>query len=821
MKPRVLNKLKDNLITSVAWNYYNEKDSVTGPILLGTSTGRIFETSIEVDERIFKLDLLSEKAFKLIYSFDNSEGHVIEGLTWFQYPENPGAMVIFVVTKDKMYQFIGKGSFEKVLEKFTINPNFIEIRGDLKINRSDLKFYCEWNNPVYPKALAWLTASGLVMSNLTFKKHLTDFDLENEKIMGNPVHLPYLVDAIPRSMFITQFHYIILYANGIIQATSRISGDIVFESSFHLDHQMSGLAYDPLRNVTFAYSPKNIFEVHIHQEDKDVWEMYLQKKQFQLAEKYCRTDAQKNQVWIEEANYFYSQNRIIQAAKAYGKTSKPFEEVCLKFLRAGYYEAVRLYVKTKLDNLGGKTRGADLKRTIMCTWLTDLYQDKLNALEDGGETETYEIVFNEFKEFLVENTSYLDTRTTFDILNSYGRTKELLFYAELIGDYEKLIEYHILQENYDDAIGILRKLNHSNSKLVYKYGPTLILKSPKRFIDVLISISGHLIEPTKVIPALMRLTELGKDSSEGDHPLRYLYYCVSRLEVKDVSIHNYLLFLYVRSSNETPLLDYLKSHRVHCDLEFALRMCTKYKKYRSSVALLAKMGLFEDAVQLALNHQLIEIATECAENAERHSFELSKFLFQKILKWMVKKDVIQAVEFIQKNASILKFDDMLPLFPDSTPIEVIKAEVCNSLKQFSIDKEDSIADLDDMVQILNKLRDQINEKDSKPFTIPKDKTCDICKFDLQTKYNQFYAYYCSHTFHKSCFMNETKKNMSNSALKRFESLQNKLLRHPNMKDSIQQQIDDSLATECVLCNDAIINNIRKPLPNVNRKDWTI
>lgn len=55
-KIRRIEKFKDHEITSVAFNYELGTESTTGPILLGTSKGLIFETelSLEADKPLYR-----------------------------------------------------------------------------------------------------------------------------------------------------------------------------------------------------------------------------------------------------------------------------------------------------------------------------------------------------------------------------------------------------------------------------------------------------------------------------------------------------------------------------------------------------------------------------------------------------------------------------------------------------------------------------------------------------------------------------------------------------------------------------------------------
>lgn len=49
----------------------------------------------------------------------------------------------------------------------------------------------------------------------------------------------------------------------------------------------------------------------------------------------------------------------------------------------------------------------------------------------------------EFLHFLEDFKERLDPPTTCHLMASHGRIKELLVYAELIGDHDRLIQYHL------------------------------------------------------------------------------------------------------------------------------------------------------------------------------------------------------------------------------------------------------------------------------------------------------------------------------------------------------------------------------------------
>jgi len=166
--------------------------------------------------------------------------------------------------------------------------------------------------------------------------------------------------------------------------------------------EMLAFAHDPKLNITFTYSALQVFEVHMDNEDRDVWEMYLQKVrsrcislvvptpniyyfnvqgQFAEAQRYCKEPWQRDKVWTTQAEFYFNQKQYELAAQYYGKTMKSFEEITLKFIHIGETDALRAFLKEKLAHMKPETDAMHM--TILCTWLTELYLNKLNQLESS------------------------------------------------------------------------------------------------------------------------------------------------------------------------------------------------------------------------------------------------------------------------------------------------------------------------------------------------------------------------------------------------------------------------------------------------------
>ena len=114
--------------------------------------------------------------------------------------------------------------------------------------------------------------------------------------------------------------------------------------------------------------------------------------------------------------------------------------------------------------------------TAICTWLTELFLHKLNFLHENSAQPQYkaqyEDVVEEFHHFLsdhkvtngfirltlIPSQEQLNKPTTFNLISSHGRTEDMLYYAEKIDDFERVIAFHIQQQDYKRAITVLADL---------------------------------------------------------------------------------------------------------------------------------------------------------------------------------------------------------------------------------------------------------------------------------------------------------------------------------------------------------------------------
>lgn len=173
-----------------------------------------------------------------------------------------------------------------------------------------------------------------------------------------------------------------------------------------------------------------------------------------------------------------------------------------------------------------------------------------------------------------------------------------------------------------------------------------------------------LLQPRRLIPALLQHRP---KPGEPNQAVRYLQHVIDEQDNTDAAVHNFLLTLLATAAphsaveldaaTEAPssvsddtnaaLLAFIANSRSnpstgmpYYDLDYALRTCSANGRKEACVRIYAKMGLFESAVDLALDSGDVDLACVCADMAENDEL-LRKKLWLKSAQFVVqtKKDI--------------------------------------------------------------------------------------------------------------------------------------------------------------------------------------
>ncbi|KAL2492637.1 zinc ion binding [Abeliophyllum distichum] len=857
-KPRVLSKLKGLVVNAVAWNRQHITEASTREVILGTDNGQLHE--IAVDEKDKK-----EKYIKFL--FELSE--LPESFTGLQMEtasiNNGTRYYVMAVTPTRLYSFTGIGSPESVFASYVDRAvHFMELPGE--IPNSELHFFIKQRRAIH---FAWLSGAGIYHGGLNFgAQHSSPNGDEN--FVENKALLDYSklgegASVKPSSLAVSEFHFLLLVRNKV-KVVNRISEQIVEELYFDqtpdaVSRGVIGLCSDASAGLFYAYDQSSIFQVSVNDEGRDMWKVYLDLKEYAAALANCRDALQRDQVYLVQAEDAFNTKDFLRAASFYAKINYvlSFEEITLKFISIGEQDALRTFLLRKLDNLAKDDK---CQITMISTWATELYLDKMNRLlledDTGSENSSldYQSIIKEFRAFLSDSKDVLDEATTIKLLESYGRVDELVFFASLKEQHEIVVHHYIQLGEAKKALLVLQKPNVPID-LQYKFAPDLIMLDAYETVESWMTRKD--LNPRKLIPAMMRYSSELHAKNETHEVIKYLEYSVHRLQNEDPSVHNLLLSLYAKQDDESSLLRFLQCKfgkgrpngpEFFYDPKYALRLCLKEKRMRACVHIYSMMSMHEEAVALALQVDP-ELAMAEADKVEDDE-DLRKKLWLMVAKHVIEQEkgtkrenIRKAIAFLKETDGLLKIEDILPFFPDFALIDDFKEAICSSLEDYNEQIEKLKEKMNDATRGADNIRNDISALAQRYAIIDRDEECGVCRrkilnmagnYQMTGVYTSvgsmapFYVFPCGHSFHAQCLIAHVTRWTTETQAEYILDLQKQLtlLGNESRKevngvlsedepitsmapgDKIRSQLDDAIASECPFCGDLMIREISLP-----------
>ena len=169
-------------------------------------------------------------------------------------------------------------------------------------------------------------------------------------------------------------------------------------------------------------------------------------------------------------------------------------------------QALRLYLREKLRLLPADAKS---QKTMIATWLCEIFLHTIASAATAQQQQGVGKTVQEFKDFLRKNRGSLDNATTLSLLLSRGPAMRplLLFYSQIIGDYEKVVSHYIHEGMIGEAISVLKNAPIEKvEELIYKKAPILMAKNPEMAVELFLS--KDYLTPTRLLPALFRYSEL-------------------------------------------------------------------------------------------------------------------------------------------------------------------------------------------------------------------------------------------------------------------------------------------------------------------------
>ncbi|KAK9468292.1 Pep3/Vps18/deep orange family-domain-containing protein [Lipomyces arxii] len=836
-KAKHLSRLKGNVVTSVAWNP-TEPSASTKEILVGTADGKIIETYIEPAEEFFKRE---ERFSRLVWR--EPGGSPIDGIYVEMLPGKPDIRRVLVASGSRLWHWVARiirhapGDYSSIYAKFFDDEEAAAHADYSAAAVAQLSVSPDDDSFTDDRSYAWLNGSGVFYGKLytaPTTPELGSVIFQDSKLL--PQSALSNSSALISSITLTKYHVLILRESQIL-AVNLLNGKTVFDERLPYSERFLGITSDVKNSTYWAYSTDSIYEVTVTDEDRDIWQIYLRQKRFDEAQRLAKTPVERDAVAVANGEFLLENESYLEAANVLGKSSKPFESVAIQFMEKKRLDALRRYMIVKL---GTYKPSSIMQRTMLASWIVELFMERLNSLEDSMATKESEKttepevkdkaetngtnglfdkprkkgvqengvnaelkkVKEEYQEFITRYRNVLDRKTTYDIISSHGRQEELLFYANSVDDYSFVLSYWVRLEKWSDALFVLRKQNEPD--VYYKYSTVLLVNCPKETVDTWMRMPE--LQPRKLIPAILSYSQSVDSGQENNQAIRYLLYAISSLKSKDAGVHNTLISIYAsdKSSDESALLEYLQFHDVErCyDTDFALRLCIKHRRVQSCIFIYSSMGLYEEAVDLALEHDNVELASVVADRPGENA-ALRKKLWLQVARKVINQEhgIKSAIEFL-KRCELLKIEDLLPFFPDFVVIDDFKEEICVALEEYSRNIDQLRKEMDESAKTSETIRADIRSLSSRFAIVEPGERCFICSYPLLSR--QFYVFPCQHSFHGDCLVSKVMEISNVRVRRKLSELQIEEEKGSNLDD-----LDAIVASECVVCGPYMINSVDK------------
>ena len=534
-QPRQLFKFDKILITAVGWNHA-QMDALdikkTGPILIGTTVGKILETELNAEEgflgNAFGMTNQVETDPKELYKIEKGQSNQDEKVTGLQYflsKLNSQKYFITVTTPTRLYQFIGtvprsdtRPLLAPVFNKYIRGSEYVQPLSELPTSgpkSSSLSFFFnqekrEYNQILNPEKIGWMSELFLFWGGIQANNDdRTVIDPQNRRSI--PFEVSGSEDDIPRQAFITEFHALILYKNKL-RGICLLNDQEIFVDQH--DGTLVGMAQDQMKNIFWVYTEYSVFKYQVSNEGRHVWRIYLDQEKFLEAERLAQMHAHDQPealdiVRIRQAEKLYSDGKYIDSAMTYAKTKTSFEEVTLKFVDLEDKTALKNYLKKKLENL--KPSEAT-QSTLVIMWLIEIHQNQLGTMRQYGKVsdDQKKMYQSEEKEFFlllslpqVEKCIKENKEVVYNLLGSHGDMRSLVHLAEILNDTERVIRYNLANKQFDKVLELLASAG--DQRLVYTHCHALLSSDPARTVDRLMTMDR--VDPLKLIPAFMNVTQ--------------------------------------------------------------------------------------------------------------------------------------------------------------------------------------------------------------------------------------------------------------------------------------------------------------------------
>lgn len=565
----------------------------------------------------------------------------------------------------------------------------------------------------------------------------------------------------------------------------------------------------------------------------------------------------------------------IKGMKILAELSELFEKVCLMLLnhrpQAGISNArAAMLLRLLVEYLLIKFRLArEARNHIQMVVLSLLIVEQLlTTLSHTQNKTSRRELDDQFREFLQQNFRYFDKDTIYQIISRLHFHDKLVYYADLIKDYDYIIHYYIDRSEWSAALALVAKVffsnDHSND-IIYDTLSTLLLNYPQGTVEMWLKLQNaegvdEAFDPIKVLPALLTYNRQSRLDSVGDNKaITYLLRLIYDKAVRNRTINNYYLMLLLAYSRDYEvvakhLMKFLQLGIGPFDLQVVLRMCVAQQHFQAAVWVLIDLGLYDQALEVLIRHRLpklgefvlrkydqnhredegtastgVQLSRANFANRKRLWLEYSRYLIDEVELDPVREFVgigDAEMDHLKKLNLVLRFlleldgqmkqegtvtlKDLLPLLPDLVIINDFRDEIVKSLNTYNSSINQLLLEMKELLSIAARLKEEIREmtqvstKAKLALVIQPGEPCHLCQKLLLSTKSVVYFPNCHHGFHKQCVV-RAYLDLGNY---QFRKAFTQFKRHNALVN--KEEMEKMLVKECFLCSDHNITTIDEP-----------
>ncbi|VBB26041.1 unnamed protein product [Acanthocheilonema viteae] len=865
-----LKKLKGHVISSVGWNMEISTDNETGFIVLGTMKGSLFESSIisngtvayvrELTSNLSGIKDLSVTGIEICQCEDENQRS-----RWALFVCLPGRLYCLSGQINTKQDVTGVQPVVSTVWSSAFAEHNPAILQPLFASKAPFRFHSmddeQRNLPsafvVYPKVnnelptiFCWVGADGYTLGRIDLTaSEAYDMIIEETHVQHQLMDGRY---SYPLDIALTEYNVLLLYSTHI-EAISLLNQKLMFDDTIGTDSgQVKGMCRDAVSEMVWVYTDATVWKYRPNEEFRDIWQIYLERGECGKARAITSklTNPAPHQLVIKkEAEKYIAEKNFTAAAEILMESTDPFEVILLKFLstKEDRRNGLKRFLELKLKSLSNTED--KIRRDALVLWLLDVQlaefaelrqnvkQVQLGGVELTKEETTIEQQIKNMRQqielFLARSIVLaaveVNRDAVYHLITSHAHFDIQLYLAQKLKDYVTIVNVYLLQSDYEKVLEVIQRQHIF--ELYYKHSPTLIEKIPSELIAAWIE-EGKALVSDRLLPALYRCQDVSK-TKMVTAALKYLNFVINE-NWASRSMHNFMITLCAEFKPEE-LLNYFEKYGynrnlVPYDVEYALRVCVeKQALKRCCVFMYCVDELYDEAVSLALTID-VELAKTCAKqmmkpNENEYDFllpnsvkpkfsvDMRRKIWLQIARHVIEKqeDIAACVSLLKESDNTIKIQDLLPFFPEFTTIEYFKGPLCECLKEHS----------GKIKQILTSVLFR--------FTIIRSNDqCASCSEPVMTR--PFYTFTCRHLFHKDCLESEMKSHWTMEEQEKYSNLVEKerILQKQLEKSTssnwtpkkindfqeelkhVRNEINDTVAGDCVFCGIAMINSIDKP-----------